>query len=161
MSQTSSHPLVHTHTHNTRWHAVFPTHMQVVLPFNHTSPHTYQVMCYTYSPVHTLSSIRWCALFPFDCCARCAIIGFMWWGSISLVLVLVLQQSPLLVLGRTRRLRSHVTYARRLRFFDACYNHQWFQYLLRKPPSHPMLFHALQVQSCIVNSWARSQRITL
>ena len=54
-----------------RTHAVpggtlcFPTHTQVVymLPFNHISPHTYRVMCYTYSPVHTLSSIRWYALF--------------------------------------------------------------------------------------------------
>ena len=66
MSQTSSHPLAHTHTRSTRWYAVFPTHTQVVymLPFNHISPHTYRVMCYTYSPVHTLSSIRWYALFP-------------------------------------------------------------------------------------------------
>ena len=40
------------------------------------------------------------------------------------MLVLVLQQSPLLVLRRTRRLRSHVTHTRRLRFFDACCNIQ-------------------------------------
>ena len=66
MSQTSSHPLAHTHTRSTKWYAVFPTHTPVVymLPFNHTSPHTYRVMCYTYSPAHTLSSIRWYALFP-------------------------------------------------------------------------------------------------